>query len=195
MIRIQDLTVSYGGPPVLRHCSLHIPRGGHAALMGPSGCGKTTLINAVAGLVRPSGGRIDVNGVVSYVFQEPALFPWLTALENVNAVLSDSRGTLSRAEAWLRAVELGDCGAKYPRELSGGQKQRVAICRALAFGGDILLLDEPLKGLDPELRERTARLILEKSEGRTLLLATHDEAEARALCDRVFRYKDGAFEE
>lgn len=193
MIGIHDLTVSYGGRSVLKNCSLYVPPGGRAALMGPSGCGKTTLINAVAGLVKPDSGRIDVDGAVSYVFQEPALFPWLTALENVNAVLSDSRDTLPQAEAWLRAVELGDCADKYPRELSGGQKQRVSICRALAFGGDILLLDEPFKGLDPELREKTARLILEKSEGKTLLLVTHDEAEALALCGRVYRYQDGTF--
>lgn len=193
MICIKNLTVSYGGAPVLQDCSLHVPRGGRVALMGPSGCGKTTLINAIAGLIRPDSGQIEVGGAVSYVFQEPALFPWLTALENVNVVLSDSRETLPRAEEWLRAVELSDSGDKYPHELSGGQKQRVAICRALAFGGDILLLDEPLKGLDMALRDKVAALILRESEGKTLLLVTHDEAEARALCGKVYRYQDGKF--
>lgn len=193
MICIKNLTVSYGGAPVLQDCSLRVPRGGRVALMGPSGCGKTTLINAIAGLIRPDSGQIEVGGAVSYVFQEPALFPWLTALENVNVVLSDSRETLPQAEEWLRAVELSDSGDKYPHELSGGQKQRVAICRALAFGGDILLLDEPLKGLDMALRDKVAALILRESEGKTLLLVTHDEAEARALCGKVYRYQDGKF--
>lgn len=193
MIDIKELTISYGGPPVLQKCSLSIPAGARAALMGPSGCGKTTLINAAAGLIKPDGGSISVDGRVSYVFQEPALFPWLTALKNVNVVLGDRRDTLPIAAEWLRELELDSSASKYPHELSGGQKQRVAICRALAYGGDVLLLDEPLKGLDPALRGKTAALILRESRGKTVLLVTHDATEARALCDTVYRYRDGTF--
>lgn len=194
MIVIDRLNISYGDVPVLQDCSLRVAPGSRVALMGPSGCGKTSLINAVAKLVTPDSGHLQVNGRVSYVFQEPALFPWLTAEENVNVVLADRPDTLPQARHWLEAVGLADCLNKYPHQLSGGQKQRVAICRALAFGGDILLLDEPLKGLDPDTRELVARLIAGAWKDRTLLLVTHDQWEAQNLCDTVLRYRDGRFE-
>ena len=194
MITIDRLNITYGGKPVLQDCTLRVEPGSRIALMGPSGCGKTTLINAIAGLAAPDSGHIQVNGRVSYVFQEPALFPWLTALENVNVVLSDKPDTLPQARQWLEQAGLGDCLDKYPHQLSGGQKQRVAICRALAFGGDILLLDEPLKGLDPETREQVASLIGNTWKDKTLLLVTHDRWEAQTLCDTVLRYQNGRFE-
>ena len=193
MIRIEKLCVSYGGEQILKDCSLHMAQGSRVALMGPSGCGKTTLLRIVAGLLRPESGRVVIDGTISYVFQEPALFPWLNALENINVVLSDDRSTVAEAERWLAAVGLSDCREKYPAQLSGGQKQRIAICRALAYGGDILLLDEPLKGLDPETREKTAELILRASEGKTVLLATHDPWEAATVCEKVYVYSDGRF--
>ena len=194
MIAIDRLNVAYGDASVLKDCALRVTAGSRIALMGPSGCGKTTLINAIAGLAAPDSGSIQVNGRVSYVFQEPALFPWLTAEENVNVVLSDKPDTLPQARRWLEEAGLADSLNKYPHQLSGGQKQRVAICRALAFGGDILLLDEPLKGLDPDTREQVANLILNTWKGKTLLLVTHDQWEAQTLCDTVLRYQDGRFE-
>ena len=194
MIAIDRLNVAYGNASVLEDCALRVTAGRRIALMGPSGCGKTTLINAIAGLAAPDSGSIQVNGRVSYVFQEPALFPWLTAEENVNVVLSDKPDTLPQARRWLEEAGLADSLNKYPHQLSGGQKQRVAICRALAFGGDILLLDEPLKGLDPDTREQVANLILNTWKDKTLLLVTHDQWEAQTLCDTVLRYQDGRFE-
>ena len=193
MISIDGLTLSYDGQQVLKDCSLRVEAGSRVALMGPSGCGKTSLINVIASLLAPDSGKVSVNGKVSYVFQEPALFPWLTAVENINVVLSDSPATLSRAESLLDAVGLSDCRDKYPHQLSGGQKQRIAICRALAYGGDILLLDEPLKGLDPETRDRVVALLLQESAGKTLLLVTHDQSEADSLCDRIYRWQEGTF--
>ena len=194
MIAIDRLNVANGDASVLKDCALRVTAGRRIALMGPSGCGKTTLINAIAGLAAPDSGSIQVNGRVSYVFQEPALFPWLTAEENVNVVLSDKPDTLPQARRWLEEAGLADSLNKYPHQLSGGQKQRVAICRALAFGGDILLLDEPLKGLDPDTREQVANLILNTWKDKTLLLVTHDQWEAQTLCDTVLRYQDGRFE-
>lgn len=194
MIAIDRLNVAYGDASVLKDCALRVTAGSRIALMGPSGCGKTTLINAIAGLAASDSGSIQVNGRVSYVFQEPALFPWLTAEENVNVVLSDKPDTLPQARRWLEEAGLADSLNKYPHQLSGGQKQRVAICRALAFGGDILLLDEPLKGLDPDTREQVANLILNTWKDKTLLLVTHDQWEAQTLCDTVLRYQDGRFE-
>ena len=193
MITIDRLTLSYGSQQVLKDCSLRVETGSRVALMGPSGCGKTSLINVIAGLLSPDSGKVSVNGKVSYVFQEPALFPWLTAVDNINVVLSDRPETLPRAEQLLEAVGLSDCRDKYPHQLSGGQKQRIAICRALAYGGDILLLDEPLKGLDADTRDQVSALLLQEWTGKTLLLVTHDPSEAESLCDRVYRWQEGTF--
>ena len=193
MITIDRLTLSYGSQQVLKDCSLRVEAGSRVALMGPSGCGKTSLINVIAGLLTPDSGKVSVNGKVSYVFQEPALFPWLTAVDNINVVLSDRPETLPRAEQLLEAVGLSDCRDKYPHQLSGGQKQRIAICRALAYGGDILLLDEPLKGLDADTRDQVSALLLQEWTGKTLLLVTHDPSEAQSLCDRVYRWQEGTF--
>ena len=193
MITIDRLTLSYGNQQVLKDCSLRVETGSRVALMGPSGCGKTSLINVIAGLLTPDSGKVSVNGKVSYVFQEPALFPWLTAVDNINVVLSDRPETLPRAEQLLEAVGLSDCRDKYPHQLSGGQKQRIAICRALAYGGDILLLDEPLKGLDADTRDQVSALLRQEWAGKTLLLVTHDPSEAQSLCDRVYRWQEGTF--
>ena len=193
MITIDRLTLSYGSQQVLKDCSLRVEAGSRVALMGPSGCGKTSLINVIAGLLAPDSGKVSVNGKVSYVFQEPALFPWLTAVDNINVVLSDGPETLPRAEQLLEAVGLSDCRDKYPHQLSGGQKQRIAICRALAYGGDILLLDEPLKGLDADTRDQVSALLRQEWTGKTLLLVTHDPSEAQSLCDRVYRWQEGTF--
>ena len=193
MITIDRLTLSYGNQQVLKDCSLRVETGSRGALMGPSGCGKTSLINVIAGLLTPDSGKVSVNGKVSYVFQEPALFPWLTAVDNINVVLSDGPETLPRAEQLLEAVGLSDCRDKYPHQLSGGQKQRIAICRALAYGGDILLLDEPLKGLDADTRDQVSALLRQEWTGKTLLLVTHDPSEAQSLCDRVYRWQEGTF--
>ena len=193
MITIDRLTLSYGSQQVLKDCSLRVEAGSRVALMGPSGCGKTSLINVIAGLLTPDSGKVSVNGKVSYVFQEPALFPWLTAVDNINVVLSDGPETLPRAEQLLEAVGLSDCRDKYPHQLSGGQKQRIAICRALAYGGDILLLDEPLKRLDAYTRDQVSALLRQEWTGKTLLLVTHDPSEAQSLCDRVYRWQEGTF--
>lgn len=191
MIRLEKMTLAYGEQRVLRDCSLCVEEGERVALMGASGCGKTTMLQVVAGLL--STDAAAVNGTVSYVFQEPALFPWLTAAENVNVVLGDSADTMSEAQDWLTVVGLADCCGKYPHQLSGGQKQRVSIARALAYGGDILLLDEPFQGLDEATRQQMAALIDREWAGKTLLLATHDLQEAELLHCRVLTYRDGQF--
>ena len=194
MIRLHDLSLSFDGRQVLKNCNFRVAPGERVAITGPSGCGKTTLINVIAGLLRPENGSVEIGGTVSYVFQEPALFPWLTALENVNVVLSDSPDTLEIARKWLCEAGLEEHLQKYPHQLSGGQKQRVALCRALAYGGDILLLDEPLKGLDADTRDSVVALLRRECRDKTLLLVTHDPREAEALCDSVLTYRDGRFE-
>ena len=194
MIEIRCLTAAYGENTVLENCTLTLPGGARAALMGPSGCGKTTLLRAAAGLVKPQGGSVRLSGRAAFVFQEPRLFPWLTAAQNVAAVLPGrARDALAHALELLRRAGLGDAALKYPAELSGGMQQRVSLCRALAFGGDVLLLDEPFRGLDGELRRSIAALIDERSRGASVLMSTHDRREAELLGAAVYEYRDLRF--
>ena len=194
MIEVHDLTVTYDGREVLQHVTLTAPDGAHIALMGPSGCGKTTLLRVLAGLRAPDGGSVRVSpGRIACVFQEPRLLPWRTAAENVNAVLSDRAQTMPQARAWLERLELGEAAEQYPAALSGGMQQRVAIARALAYDAPVLLLDEPFRGLDAALRARVITCIAAETQGRTLVLATHDPADADALGCTVYAYAGGTF--
>ena len=194
MIEAHDLTVTYDGREVLQHVTLTAPDGAHIALMGPSGCGKTTLLRVLAGLRAPDGGSVRVEpGRIACVFQEPRLLPWRTAAENVNAVLSDRAQTMPQARAWLERLELGTAAEQYPAALSGGMQQRVAIARALAYDAPVLLLDEPFRALDTALRARVIACIAAETQGRTLVLATHDPADADALGCAVYAYAGGTF--
>ncbi|MCD8116884.1 MAG: ABC transporter ATP-binding protein [Oscillospiraceae bacterium] len=194
MIAYDDVSLTYDDAPVLEGFSLHIEAGAHVALMGPSGCGKSSALDLAAGLLEPTSGTVQVGAKrLAYAFQEPRLLPWLTAAENINAVLSDGLETMPQALEWLAAVGLSDAAEKRPDELSGGMRQRVNLARALAYDGDVLLLDEPLEGLDKPLREEMLALLSRCAEGKTLLLATHDPAQARALECRVLRYQSKAF--
>ena len=194
MIRFENVSLVYGDRAVLAAVDLHVPIGARAALMGPSGCGKTSLLRMAAGLTKPTSGRVEVNAQrLAYAFQEPRLMPWRTAAENVNAVLSDRAATMPEARKWLAAVGLAGAENKFPEELSGGMRQRVDLARAMAYGGDLLLLDEPTKELDPALRESVLSLLAEHGRDRTLLMSTHSMKEAQALADRVYVFQDGTF--
>ena len=196
MFEWRDVSVSFGEKSVLRGCSISGADGARIALMGPSGCGKTTLLRVALALQEPDSGsfRSDA-GRIAAVFQEPRLLPWLTAAENVNLVLSDGPETLSDAREWLARLGLGDASALYPRELSGGMQQRVSIARALACAPELLILDEPFRGLDQELRNKVTALIRPLSFRSGLLLATHSAEEAEALGCRILRWRDGTFVE
>ena len=155
--------------------SITFSQGKTTAVLGPSGCGKTSLLRLLAGTLTPTSGNVTrETQSISYVFQDTALLPWLTALENVNLVLSDSAQTLESARFWLSAVELADEADRYPHELSGGMRQRVALARALCTDAELLLLDEPFRGLDPELHERMRELVRRVRSGKTTVLVTHD---------------------
>ena len=196
MLELNDITVRFGDRTVLSDCTLHAAPGERIALMGPSGCGKTTLLHIALSLRKPSGGTVRTDAKKpAAVFQEPRLLPWRTAAENVNAVLSDSPETIPEALHWLERLELGDAATLYPAELSGGMQQRVSIARALCFGPDLLILDEPFKGLDIALYDRVLELVNSSLPRDTaVLLATHREEEAEALGCRILRYRDGHFE-
>ena len=194
MLELNNISVRFDGKSVLSGCGLSLGDGERLALMGPSGCGKTTLLRVALSLQPPDTGSVSGDpGRTAVVFQEPRLLPWRTAAENVNVVLSDTPETMPEALSMLERVELSDAGEKYPAELSGGMQQRVSIARALAFRPDLLVLDEPFRGLDDELRGRMVSLLNTSLQSASLLLVTHSEEEAEALGCRVLRYRDGCF--
>ena len=177
--------------PALDQVSLTAAPGEFTCLIGASGCGKSTLLNLVAGLDQPTNGEISVGGRVALMFQEPGLFPWLTAAANVELALR-ARGVRKaerrqRAAGLLETVHLGGFGKKRPHELSGGMRQRVALARALAQDADVLLMDEPFGALDAMTRDvlhdELDRICADRRL--TVLFVTHNVREAVRLGDRV----------
>ena len=149
--------------------------------MAPSGRGKTTLLRCIAGLEMPDSGTVTgVPERLGFVFQEDRLCPQLDAVENVRLVTGRA---MSRPdiEAHLRELELADCLHQRAAELSGGQRRRVSIARAVCYVPELLLLDEPFKGLDGAARDRTAQYLLRHRNGAAVLCVTHDRADAAAL--------------
>ena len=180
MLKLLDIAHSYGENTVLNSVSLTLEPGQRIALFGPSGCGKTTLLRIALMLQKPTEGQVsNTFQKTGVVFQEPRLLPCRTAAENVNLVLGDKEKTLPLARECLSQMELQDAWDKYPRELSGGMQQRVALARATAPEPELLVLDEPFKGLDEALKLR----ILQKLQHTqaALLLVTHARQEAKAL--------------
>lgn len=183
MPEFKKVCFSYGEKTILKDFSFAVSEGEATAVLGPSGFGKTTLLELASGFLKPKSGEItpffDKNA--SFVFQEDRLLPWFTALENLTAVNIEK----GRALEYLEKVGLADSAEKYPEELSGGMCRRLAIARALAFGGEVFFLDEPLRGLDIRTSGEILELIRAKISGKSALIITHNPAEAFSLCDRI----------
>ena len=184
MLKLNDIRHAFGDHRVLEGADLTLKPGERVAVMGPSGSGKTTLLRIALGLLMPDEGSVENTfRKTAVVFQEPRLLPWRTAAENVNLVLSDGKATLDTARIWLERLGLGAAADKYPRELSGGMQQRVSLARALAMEGDLLVLDEPFKAMDQELKQQVMALVSETNAA--ILLVTHEKEEAAALGCKV----------
>ena len=199
---LDGVSKSYGATHALIDMNLSVQRGEFISLLGPSGCGKTTTLQALAGFVPVSSGRIVLDGRdithvppnqrgLGIVFQSYALFPHMTVAQNVAFGL-EMRGVApaersSRVARMLELVHLEGLAGRYPRELSGGQRQRVAVARALVFEPPVLLLDEPLSNLDAKLREAMQFELrrIQRKLGTTTIMVTHDQAEALSISDRV----------
>ncbi len=199
MIKIKNVFKSYKGKEVLSDFNLHIKKNEVIGLLGNSGSGKTTVLGLVSGLVAPDSGSVNVKSShIAYIFQEHRLLPWRTALENVAFSLCAFGLTKKKAEkkasSFLEKVELSGYENYFPSQLSGGMCQRVSIARAFASKPEILLMDEPFSALDPELKKRMNRMILDllKDSPATVIYVTHNKEELKGLADNVLRiYKKG----
>jgi len=202
VLDIQELTHTYpDGHLAVRELSLRLDQDGLVSIVGPSGCGKSTLLRCVAGLQRPTGGRLlldgeQIDGVpdgLAVVFQDygRSLYPWLTVRDNVALPLRrrglDRPARRQAAAEALESVGLGAAAGRYPWQLSGGMQQRVSIARALAFRPRLLLMDEPFGSVDAQTREDLEDLLLtiRQTGGMTILFVTHDIDESVYVGDRV----------
>ncbi len=210
MLKLDDLSVSFGAKEAVRGLSFEIAEGELVCLLGPSGCGKTTTLRAIAGLERPQRGRVSIAGRVlsdggsivpppqrgiGFLFQDFALFPHLTVAENIAYGMTRKQKATDRGrvDALLARIQMRHLANAYPHMLSGGEQQRVALVRALAPRPRVVLLDEPFSSLDAslrvELRDETVRIL--KDAGVTVLMVTHDPEEALVCSDRIALMREG----
>jgi thiamine transport system ATP-binding protein len=202
VLEVGDITVTFDGATALDAVSISVAEGEVVALLGPSGSGKSTLLRVIAGLLVPDRGTVAVDGTdvttwpthlrrVGMVFQDEQLFPHRTVEQNIEFGLRmqgvERAERSSRSAELLELVGLDGFGRRPVTELSGGEAKRVALARSLAPRPRVLLLDEPLTGLDRDLHDRLAKEVstILRTEGTTALLVTHDRDEATAIADRV----------
>jgi iron(III) transport system ATP-binding protein len=212
-ITLAGVTKRFESHVALDNVSFEVAAGSAAVILGPSGCGKTTLLRIISGLEVPDTGHVLLNETtvsdagrtiipphqrrLGFVFQDLALWPHLTVRENLDFVLGSmnlSRGDRSRrAHEALVLVRIEQFSARYPHQLSGGEQQRVALARAIVGEPRVLLLDEPLSSLDPELRAelRSELARLRHALHLTMIYVTHDRDDAVVLADRVVEMRAG----
>jgi NitT/TauT family transport system ATP-binding protein len=198
-VSVQNISKNYGDVEALRDMSLEFPRGQLTSLLGSSGCGKTTLLKIIAGLLEPTSGHVEVNGINvsgpgpdrAFVFQDFALLPWATVLKNVafglqmRGVAASEREAI--AERYIKSVGLAGFENSYPHELSGGMRQRVGLARALSVDADVLLMDEPFSAVDEQTRRKFQEdlLSLVRDENKTFIFVTHSIEEAVYVSDQI----------
>ena len=214
MIDVIDLNKVFdNGFEALKSVNFSIEQGDLVCLLGPSGCGKSTILNMIAGLLQPTGGDIQFKKSsvintepkdrnIGFVFQNYALYPHMTVLENIMFPLTVGEKKISKEEAkkvaeeYMQLTNIEELAEKKPGTLSGGQQQRVAITRALVQKPEVLLLDEPLSNLDARLRlkirEEIRRLV--KEVGITTIFVTHDQEEALSISDKIILLNEGVIQ-
>ena len=202
MLALRDITLNYEGRTILDSASLNVARGEIVSLVGPSGSGKTTLLRVIAGFEQPSQGRVVIDGKpmtgvpthkrdVGLVFQDNQLFPHLCVFDNIAYSLRIKRVSkaqqIEQVNEMLSLIGLEDLARRDVGQLSGGEAKRIAVARALVANPLILLLDEPLTGLDAELHDRLLDDMgaLLRARRTTVVHVTHDHNEATRLSDRV----------
>jgi len=213
ILELRQLSKRYPAHHAVRDISLAVQRGEFFSLVGPSGCGKTTTLRLVAGFETPTAGGVWLNGDridhlppyrrnVNTVFQNYALFPHLTVRGNVEFGLRRTRtpnveDVATRVRKVIEQVRLTGKESRKPSDLSGGERQRVALARSLVLAPDVLLLDEPLSALDPQLRKQVRSELkdLQRRVGVTFLFVTHDQEEALSLSDRLAVMNAGVLEQ
>ncbi|APO77865.1 nitrate/sulfonate ABC transporter ATP-binding protein (plasmid) [Rhizobium etli 8C-3] len=199
MVSIDAVTMSFGSYVAVQDVNLTVADGEFLAIVGPTGCGKSTILNAIAGLLKPASGTVTIDGApvkgvqndIGYLFQQDALLPWKTSIENVELGLLfkgvPSAERRERSMNWLAKVGLKGFEHRYPHQLSGGQRKRVQMAQALISGPKVILMDEPFSALDIHTRHlmQNELLRLWQEERRAVVMITHDLEEAIALGDRV----------
>lgn len=210
VLELEGLSKHFPNHTALDDLSLRIGEGEFFSLLGPSGCGKTTTLRLIAGFDTPTRGKVllrgtDVAGLppyrrnVSTVFQNYALFPHLTVRQNIEFGLryQSKDGAAERVSESIGMMQLGGKEDRKPAQLSGGEKQRVALARSLVLRPDVLLLDEPLSALDPNLRTqvRTELKALQRRVGISFVFITHDQEEALSVSDRIALLHKGKLEQ
>ena len=207
-IGLKDVVKRFGALTAVERLNLPVAPGEFVVLLGPSGCGKTTTLRMIAGLETPTSGRVTIDGRdvtdlapggrdIAFVFQMYALYPHLTAEENVafplRAARLSARDVRDRVDRVIKRLDLEHLRTRKPRKLSGGDQQRVSLARAMVREPTAFLMDEPLGTLDADQRERTRQTIREiHNELRaTTVFVTHDQLEAMALADRIAVMRDG----
>jgi len=179
MLEAVNLSKAFEGKQVLRDFFWRFEPGVHYGLMGPSGCGKTTLLNLLMGLLKPDSGEVKGQAKLSAVFQEDRLLEHMTAIGNIRLVRSLPEADI---KAMLLSLGLAEESLSQPvSEFSGGMKRRVALARALLADYDVLLMDEPYKGLDEDTRRQVQEVVRQHTRNKTVILVTHDPSEAGGL--------------
>ncbi len=189
---IKNLYKKFGDVTLFSDFSITFPEGTITCILGPSGCGKTTLLNIIGNIITPDEGQLTGfdNRSVSYIFQDPRLLPWKTVRENIGFVLGNDIPQEEKNKIsgqLIRLMELENFADYYPSRLSGGMRQRVSIARAFAYPSDIILMDEPLKGLDIKLKLNLIRIFsrMWQTDKRTVIFVTHDVDEALLLGNEI----------
>jgi energy-coupling factor transport system ATP-binding protein len=182
VVRLEDVSYAYAGRHAVGPASLELGRGEIVALTGPNGCGKTTLAKLAAGLLEPQLGRVERRGRASYLSQDPGRYVVAERVDEEVALGVD--GDLRRAKRALRAFDLAGYDGRHPRDLSSGERERVALAAVLVTDPDLLVLDEPTRGMDPDRKHALGELLVRDSGARATLLVTHDLAFAAELADR-----------